>query len=266
MELEAYGELKSVFYDQEVTQIDEQGGKNGTTPDFKVGDDLYVEVYCPDESHDERVRIQEELSKQTGIVRIVLSRPVTGSKPLAVKYATNQTIARLLGSKRAKDQTQAGAKNVLWVDVKHKLKLSVKKTLPIESLNHINHINQTYIGSFGIWHSFYGEVGKSVFPTERYDLKFDGDLNSHSYKQHQHTGLFRDRSTLSAAVVSCLDGNVLFLNPWCFKPLSDDDINRFIKLSQFRPEYSFFVKKTLKEDIASKEMMISTLLNKNGIS
>lgn len=260
-EIEAFGHLTAAFYDSSVRQIEERGGKNGKTPDFKVGNDLFVEVYCPDESHKERERVKDELDKQNGMVRSVLSRPVTGSEPLAVKYATNQTIARILNDKRGKDQFQLDSKNILWIDIKHKLKLSVRKTLPLES---IHHANQTVVGSFGIWHSFYGKVDTSVFPTERYSLKFSGGIESDSYVQHRYTGLFRERPNLSGAVVSCLDGNVIFLNPWCNKPLSDNQVHRLTHISQFRPEYSFFLKHTLESDIASKEASIAFLLEKQG--
>jgi hypothetical protein len=258
-ELEAFGHLSSAFYDSSVSQIEEKGGKNGKTPDFKVGDDLFVEVYCPDESHKEKKRVKEELDKQSGMVRSVLSRPVTGSEPLAVKYATNQTIARILNDKRGKNQFNPDVENILWVDIKHKLKLSVRHTLPLES---VNHANQTFVGSFGVWHSFYGKVDSSIFPTERYSLKFSGTLDSDSYFQKRYTGLFRERPDLSGAIVSCLDGNVVFLNPWCKKPLSDEHIHRLTHMSQFRPEYSFFVKQTLESDIASKEASIAFLLEK----
>ena len=260
-ELEAFGHLSVAFYDSSVSQIEENGGKYGKTPDFIVGDDLFVEVYCPDESHKERERVKDELDKQSGMVRSVLSRPVTGSEPLAVKYATNQTIARILNDKRGKDQFQLDSKNILWIDIKHKLKLSVRKTLPLES---IHHANQTVVGSFGIWHSFYGKVDSSVFPTERYSLKFSGGIESDSYVQHRYTGLFRERPNLSGAVVSCLDGNVIFLNPWCNKPLSDKQVHRLTHISQFRPEYSFFLKHTLESDIASKEASIAFLLESQG--
>jgi hypothetical protein len=258
-ELEAFGHLSGAFNDSSVSQIEEKGGKNGKTPDFKAGDDLFIEVYCPDESHKEREKVKNELDKQSGMVKSVLSRPVTGSESLAVKYATNQTIARILNDKRGKDQFQLDSRNVLWVDIKHKLRLAVKHTLPLES---INYANQTFVGSFGVWHSFYGKVDSSIFPTGRYSVKFSGGLESDSYIQHRYTGLFRERPNLSAAVVSCLDGNVIFLNPWCNNPLSDDQVHRLTHMSQFRPEYSFFVKQTLESDIASTEASIAFLLEK----
>lgn len=236
-ELEVFGQLHAVFPNNGVEQIDENDGRNGKTPDFKVGDDLFFEVYCPDESNPERDRVADELAKQSAMVKTVISRPVTGSKPLAVKYATNQTIARVVGAKRSNDQTQEGSQNILWVDVKQKLKLSAKKTLPLES---VNCADQTFIGCFGIWHAFYGEKGVSVFPTDRYSLRHSGDLESDQYTQLDHNGLFRERPSLSAAVISCVDGNVLFLNPWCELPLCDDDILSLTKLYQFRPEYSWF--------------------------
>lgn len=235
-ELEVFGHLNGVFPNNVVEQIEENDGKNGKTPDFKVEDDLFVEVYCPDESNPERGRVADELIKQSGIVRMVISRPVTGSKPLAVKYATNQTIARVVGAKRSNDQTQDDSQNILWIDVKQKLKLSAKKTLPLES---VNCADQTFIGCFGIWHAFYGEVDVSIFPTGRFTLRHSGDLESDQYTQRNNNGLFRERPSLSAAVISCVDGNVVFQNPWAVNPISSDVLVALTTLYQFKPEYSW---------------------------
>lgn len=267
-EFEAFGYLSAAFHDKKVEHIDEEQGKKGKTADFRIKDDLEIEVYCPDESHPERERVTDELEKQIEQTRVhgglqptvgaVVSRPVTGSKPNAIKYSTNQTIARVVGGKRDKDQFSTDKKNILWVDLKHKLALSVKKTQFLES---INHQSQTSIGCFGIWHAFYGEVGKSIFPTERYQIK--GYRGSEDiYYQHKYNGLFRERSHLSGAILSCLDGIVLFLNPWCDTPLTDEQIRCLTRMPQFCPEYSFFIKDTLKMEVTSKEAVISFLLEK----
>lgn len=257
-ELEVYGHLKSSFHKRSVEQL--LVHRKDKTPDFKVGDDLFVEVYCPDVSHNEIEKTKENLDDQVGPVKKVLSRPITGSEELATQYSTNQVIARVLGAKRENDQFKLGMKNILWVDVKNKMELHVKNLLPLVSLNHAD---QTYVGCFGIWHSIYGAVDQSIFPDERYTLLISRDLGGHTYRQHRYNGLFRDRPHISGAIFSCLDGNVLFLNPWCEDPLSDTDIYSITNLAGFRPEFSFFVKSTLKADIESKEEMIAYLLNKD---
>jgi len=253
-ELEAFGHLAQQWPD--IAQIDENGGKQGKTPDFKVSVDLYVEVYCPDVSQPERKRVDEEMEKQTGFVRSVLSRPVTGSNPKAMQFSTNKVIDKLLNAKRNNDQTVENKKNILWLDVKQKLKLSVEQTLPMKS---INYGGQTFIGSFGLWHAFYGAENESVFPCDRYSLKFTGSLSDNTYSQKVE-GVFRIRPYLSAAIVSCLDGLVLFENPWSKTPLSVDDIKKIAKLYQFRPEFSFIQSENLEACINHHLKSIELLL------
>lgn len=256
-EIDALGHLKNAFFEISVAQIDERGGKSGKTPDIQVGSDLFVEVYCPQDSNNERERVKEEFQKQTGPVKMVLSRPVTGSSTDARQYPTNQTIARMVGAKRNHNQTRIGFKNLLWIDYKHKLNLNVENSLPYKS---VNHADQTYFGCFGIWHAFYGSLGKSIFPKDRYSLAYAQCLDGDTYLQKDHDGLFKIRKELSGAILSFNDGNVLFLNPWCAMPLADNEIKSLTRIYQFRPEYSFFVKQTLEADVDSKEASISFLL------
>lgn len=263
VEIEAYGHLTNTFHGRSVIQIPERGGRGGKTPDFKVGEDIYVEVYCPDEHNPERDRVENELDAQHGCVRIAISRPVTGSEPLAKKYATNQTIARVVGAKRDNDQTVPGCKNILWLDVKHKLQLMAGDTAPIQS---ITRGENSYIGCFGLWHAFYGKVGNSIFPKERYCLKYDGCLDHDTYQQKDKEGLFRERPHMSAAIISCIDGNVLFLNPWCQSPLDKSEILALLRIYHFRPEFSFFCKETLLQEIPAQEDRIRLLLDPQRVA
>jgi len=235
-EIEAYGQLVQCFNNMTVEQIPELGGKGGLTSDFKIGDDLFVEVYCPDKAKSHKEAISKLGQQGTAGVSTVISHPVTGNEKLAVSYPTNQTIARAVSGKREKDQTRHNKKNILWVNLANKLGLKVKDCLAISS---VNHSDQTYIGCFGIWHSFYGQKGQSTFPKERFNIRFDG-LDSDWYKQRDHDGLFRERKALSAAIISCADGIVLFQNPFSEVALEKDDLTSLFKLYQFRPEYSWF--------------------------
>lgn len=257
VEIESYGHLKSAFHGRAVTQVPERGGRGGKTPDFKIGNDIYVEVYCPDESNPERERVAHKLANNGENIRLAISRPVTGSAPKAVQFSTNQTIARVVGAKRKNDQTVSDCKNILWLDVKHKLQLMACNTAPIQS---VNHGENTYIGCFGLWHAFYGKVGDSIFPKERYCIKYH-DCRDETYQQKDKEGLFRERPHMSAAVISCLDGNVLFLNPWCQSSLDQSDILALIRMYHFRPEFSFFCKGTLSQEILAQEERIRLLLD-----
>ena len=132
------------------------------------------------------------------------------------------------------DQTIDGEFNILWLNIANKLELNVDKTLPIRS---VLHHNDTFIGTNGIWHSFYGEKDKSIFAFEGHSLKLAN--NSEHYLQKRHDGLFRERASLSAAIIECVDGIVIFQNPWSCKPLTTETLRLLFKLHQFRPEYSW---------------------------
>lgn len=263
VELEAYGHLKSAFYLRSIVQLPERDGRGGKTPDLRIDDDIYIEAYCPDESGPERERVSDELASQPRDIKLAVSRPVTGSKPLAREFPTNQTIARILGAKRKNDQTVLDCKNILWLDVKHKLQLMACNTAPIQS---VNHGENTYIECFGLWHAFYGKVNTSLFPQKRYCLKYDGRSKQDTYLQHGKEGLFRERLHMSAAIISCIDGNVLFLNPWCQSPLDKSEILSLLRIYHFRPEFSFFCKETLPEEVLAQEERIRLLLDPQRVA
>ena len=161
------------------------------TPDFSLGENIYVEVYCPQESQPERKKIDAALDRQSGNVRVTLSRPVTGSDGNALKYTANKAIDRILNAKRSNDQTQTGAANILWVDLVNGLSLYCIDTLPYRTTFKGD---ENYIGSFGVWHAFYGKKDVSKFAYERTSLQHI-DKNTEFYIQQQE-GLFRKRPTL----------------------------------------------------------------------
>ncbi len=241
-EIEAFGFLSIVFGNDSVMQITEGKEK---TPDFNVGNDLFVEVYCPDVTTDHKERIASlnapcEGKNTDGVtLKTVLSRPLIGNEKLAITYATNQVINRIVGAKRENDQTIEGKQNILWLDLSYKTEQVVQDCLPCRS---INHCDQTYVGCTGIWNAFYGEKGVSRFATDRLSLRWSRGVESETYIQRDYTGLFRERDTLSAAIISCKDGLVLFQNPWAAlsSQLTEENLKKLIKLPMFRPEYSWF--------------------------
>lgn len=241
-EIEAFGFLSSVFGNGNVKQIKEGKKK---TPDFEILGGVYAEVYCPDLSKDHKdlVSTLNELDDSECTegfkVKSVLTRPLTGNKPLAVKYASNQVVNRIISDKREKDQTYQDKQNILWLDLSYKTELLVQDCLPYRS---INYCDQTYVGCTGVWHAFYGEKELSRFPKERFSLLFSTGVESETYSQRDYTGLFRERDTLSAAIISCKDGLVLFQNPWADSncKLTEKTLKNLIKLPMFRPELSWF--------------------------
>jgi len=209
--------------------------KKNKTPDLLIGKNKYVEVYCPQQSQSEKKKVEESLEKQSGIVRFTLSYPITGSDGLALTYPANKIVDKVLNHKWSNDQTVKGAENILWVDLMNGFQVSSLKTAPYESLNHAGH---TYIGSFGIWHSFYGKKDVSTFAPERFTLKYPSAATN-LYSQYKD-GIFRSRRSLSAALLLTTDGVILFENPWASNPI-DESIKRSIRrIYRFRPEFSYF--------------------------
>lgn len=209
--------------------------KNEKTPDFLIEENIYVEVYCPQESQPERIKVDETLDKQLGMIRMATSHPITGSNRQALIYSANKTIDRVLNAKRAKDQTKEGAVNILWIDLLNGFEVSCLKTLPYESANKGDN---TFVGSFGIWHAFYGKKDESIFAPDRTSLKFlEGRTDFYTQVED---GLFRNRKSLSAAILLVSDGIVLFENPWSNMPISIKTKRNITRGFRFRPEYSYF--------------------------
>jgi hypothetical protein len=52
-------------------------------------------------------------------------------------------------------------------------------------------------------------------------------------------GIFRDIANLSASVIQCRDGVVIYQNPWANIPLTDQQLIGLFKINKFRPEYSW---------------------------
>lgn len=237
-EINAYLQLSFCFREQTVEQLDENGGKVGKTPDFKVGDNLYVEVYCPNESDDHK-KVVSSLAKKSNKhnsveLKTVITRPVTGNTELAKKYASNQSLTRIVSAKRANDQTVDDAYNILWLNLSNKLRLNITNVLPVKS---VSIGNDNFLGANGIWHSFYGVKEKSVFAFEHHSLRFPCDSNH--YLQKKHEGLFRERLTLSAAIVECTDGIVIYQNPWSDQKLDKQIVISLSRLYGFKPELSW---------------------------
>ena len=230
-ELIASGLLSEIFGDLEPLVE----AKNKKTPDLSIGENSYIEVYCPQDSQPEKEKVKTALEGQSGMVRAAISHPITGSGGKALTYPANKIIDKVLNHKWSNDQTVQGAENILWLDLMNGFEVSSLKVAPYESLNHAGH---TYIGSFGIWHSFYGEKDKSLFAPDRFVLKY-GDAHSGFYCQHKD-GIFRSRVSLSAALVLTTDGVVLLENPWASNPINESTKQSIRAIYKFRPEYSYF--------------------------
>lgn len=208
--------------------------KKAKTPDLRLGESIFAEVYCPQESATETAKHSEWLKQNVGPIKLFISYPVTGSYPLALKYSSNVTIDRAVSGKRDKKQFEAGNENLLWLDLLNGFGVSSRDTKPYTS---VHKGESTFVGSFGIWHSLYGQQGSS-FVYERTDLRYFEQCNI--YKQ-QREGLFRSRPEVSGALILVEDGIVLFENPWASTPLSETARKNLKRLTRFKPDMSWFV-------------------------
>lgn len=229
-ELMAAGILISEF--TSITPIKETSNK---TPDFSLEKNSFAEVYCPLRSETEELKVSKKFEEQTGPIKLVISYPITGSGGSALQFQTNKTIDRVLDSKRKKDQTVSHAENILWLDLLNGFDIKSSDLRPYITANKCE---LTFFGSFGVWHALYGLNGKSVLCKDRTVLRYlQPEIDC--YLQ-QKSGLFRERKSLSGALLLVSDGLVLFENPWATVPLSIETKRRVRNLFRFRPEFSYF--------------------------
>lgn len=229
-EIIAGGLLGAIFPTME--RIPEK--KKTKTPDFRLGENIFAEVYCPQESATETAKHSEWLKQNVGPIKLFISYPVTGSSPLALKHSSNVVIDRAVSGKRDKNQFKAGSENLLWLDLLNGFGVNSRDTKPYTS---VHKGECTFVGSFGIWHSLYGQQGSS-FVYERTDLRYFEQRNI--YKQ-QREGLFRFRPEVSGALILVEDGIVLFENPWASTPLSETARKNLKRLMRFKPDMSWFI-------------------------
>ncbi|MFA0919847.1 hypothetical protein ALP73_00499 [Pseudomonas coronafaciens pv. garcae] len=227
-EVIAGGLLAQVFPDLEKNA--EQ--KKNKTPDFRLGPAHFAEVYCPQESLAETEKYAKWLKKAVGPISLFVSYPVTSSAPKMVQFSSNSVIDRAVSGKREKNQFSQGNENILWLDFLQGFRVSSSDTKPYAT---VHKGENTYIESFGIWHSLYGRVGCS-FAVERTDLRYPS--TGQIYKQRRE-GLFRERPEASAAVLLVADGILLFENPWASMPLSEATRRSLTQLLWFKPDMSY---------------------------
>lgn len=223
------------------------------TCDLRVGR-VNVEVYCPQEHVEER-RVVEALladglrrASGPGRVATVISHPTTGSGRTvdehgsvkrdrannALNYPANKLIDRLLSEKkRAGTQLVEGELNVLWLDLKHGLGFTAVDCVPLRS---IVAKGTCFVGTHGVWQGFYGCQGDPLY-AERTVLEYA--VPRGAYEQ-QMAGWFRTMPRASAALLSVLDGVLLWENPWAAVPLDAETRSSLLMLTEIRPEFSWF--------------------------
>jgi hypothetical protein len=158
---------------------------------------------------------------------------VRDPRSLARTFPANKVIDRILSAKRDGAQLREGERNILWLDLKHGLELSTDYCVPLRS---ILALDACFVGSHGVWHAFYGRVGDPLF-VERTVLDFP--VPRRTYDQLRN-GWFRTVPHASAAVLSVLDGVLVWENPWAALPLGTAVRSWLLTLGELRPEFSWF--------------------------
>lgn len=221
--------------------------KKRRTPDFRAAG-WNVEVSCPGEHVEEREVAEAELATAArpadGAAGVAVSRthPTIGSGRAVVdgrvtrkpdsnplRFPANKLADRMLGNKRKAVQFPEGEKNLLWLDLKHGLEMSVIDCVPLRS---VVVRGSCFVATHGVWHAFYGELGSRQLG-ERSTLEYPGCLRA--YVQ-QPEGWFREQPKMSGAVLSLVDGVVLLENPWSTSPFDDTERATLLRLPELRPE------------------------------
>lgn len=210
--------------------------RNGV-PDIEVPNEFHVEVYAPRDSQPERERVDAELSRPRNAespinVNISISHPITGSSADALRYPANKTALRLLNKKRDTNQGVEGERNVLVVDIQDWDDCS--RSASFCTYPGPDH---HYIGTYGIWHAFYGTTGRATMLGDRTSNRF---VTAREAYQQDPEGFFRVKQKWSAAIIVMRDGLVLFENPWALVPLGEHQIRTLLRMNECRGEYSWF--------------------------
>lgn len=229
-EVEALGVLVSEFSSS--SPVREKS--NEQTPDFRAASELCCDVYTPRESQQNKETVARELETQSGMVRIALSHPLTGSGGQSLEYPANKVADRFLNAKRRSRQQSPTEPTILYVDARRAWGLSAEDTLPFRT---VYSKGVHWVGTFGVWHAFYGAAGKRVMLRDRASLVSLG--SSDAYEQ-QGDGLFRENSRWAGAIIAVRDGLVFFENPWAANPLTHQTVRKLLRLDRTRAEYSWF--------------------------
>jgi hypothetical protein len=94
-----------------------------------------------------------------------------------------------------------------------------------------------WIGTFGVWHAFYGSKDRSTMLHDRVSSQYFCGSAVH---EQMRDGLFRESTAWSAGVVALTDGIVLLENPWALYPLTAQTLRAMFRLDRMRLEFSWY--------------------------
>ncbi len=248
-ELEALGTIQQAF----PTCLPVGESRRNQTPDFEVPGQFSVEAYCPRTSRTDAQDVAAQLAAQTGMVKIAISHPHTGSGGASLDFPASKVIDRLLNTKRSSRQYRASTPSILYVDARREWKLASQDVVPYRT----NYSLQTHwIGTFGVWHAFYGAMGRRTLLRDRVALQYLQAVDVH---EQMEPGLFRIAPEWSAGLVALTDGIVVFENPWAWRPLGNMAIRDLFLLPRMRAEFSWHRSQSAADFALEVERMLTRM-------
>lgn len=242
-ELIAFGLAHSSFKSEEIKRIKETKQKE---PDFQISPKILLEVYSPSDAKNYTNSIKDSnnwvSSSHQGIeIKHQIGHPFLGINDHMRHFKTTRMSSRVVSGKRDKDQTKKNRKNILFIDLveSNEWKYKCEDSAPISTK--ALHSSEFLTESIGIWHAFYGEVGKTLFLPDRSSLTYGVSCRK-LYQEIEYNGIFRDRKTLSAAIIRFSDGLVFLQNPWANKQniLNTSEITKCLRLYGIKIQYCWF--------------------------
>lgn len=220
-----------------------QGKENNSSPDFKLkikNKNIYFEVFTPRIKETALKEINNFLNKERkskNNKKITVS--TIGYNPVYDKCCKNEdkyeyecskvyTIKRrILSNKAYAEQVCPNAVNILWIDlISPEWNYSKAATKPFIV---INDKEETFIGTNGIWHAFYGDCETKIIKNET-SLKCS---TKHDFVNQSFKGYFCDNHKWSGVILAFTDGIVFFENPLAEYPISKDQFKYLSRMKGF---------------------------------
>ncbi len=231
-EIRALGYLLETGIDANPVPIDKKGKP---TPEFLCNynsETLNIEVHSKQMDY-EQAKLLFDFKKR----RLQTNKP--GSETIEIApfgepkkpedSITLNAISRICGIKESEHQLISDNPQILWLDFQDeywRIALDEKYLMPLCSFN-----GEFFSGFF--WYAFYGWKGAPVF--EGHTLEEKAPIKPYTM---MHNGRFRQKTNLSAAILSFPNLTVIYENPFIDKILSNSFIERLCFLHWFANEYS----------------------------
>lgn len=212
------------------------GKENDKSPDFRLetknSENIYFEVFTP--------RIKDSVSKEiskffdeyrtednkTITVKTIAYNPVYGEEDECNRAKIIKS--RILSKKSYAGQVCPNAINILWIDLIAPIWNYSKSATKPFIVNNCK--GETFIGTNGIWHAFYGNEGTKIIK-DRTSLKY---ITKHDFINQSFKGYFyEDKCKWSGVILAFDDGIVFFQNPLAEYSITKDQIKYLSRIDGF---------------------------------